>query len=202
MKKAPVLPELWTVWQVGTDEGLARVPETLPDKLPEIEPESPLTPPGPARDWTAEATAYLIKLGRPWTPAAKFTAPTWRYLNGPLVVGSSAWGENLPRWLRDAVKVARLGLILAGETELASEEEAVAYLLAASLAAPLARDWAELYFWLCARVLPRWGQVQEADFWAMLGETHPHSLTHIQEANLRRLLGDIRRSVAKHAAKT
>jgi hypothetical protein len=117
-------------------------------------------------------------------------------------VGSSAWGESLPRWLRDAVQVARLGLILAGETELASEEEAVAYLLTASLAAPLARDWTELYFWLCARVLPRWGQVQEADFWAMLGETPPHSLTHTQEADLRRLLGDIRRSVAKHAAKT
>ena len=52
-----------------------------------------------------------------------------RYLAGPLIVFDPAWGEDTPDWLRAKVRPARLGLLLAGEKELASEEEAVIYLM-------------------------------------------------------------------------
>lgn len=119
---------------------------------------------------------------------------------GPLIVGDPAWGSATPAWLQAAVRSARLGLVLAGEHDQASEEEAIAYLMVASLAAPLSHDWAEIYFWLAARVLTRWGQVQEYDFWAMLGDTVPRrALRPDQLADLSRLLHDIRRSVERHA---
>jgi hypothetical protein len=185
-------PDLWSL-----------LADMLADAEPEKETEKQPEAPPPARDWEAAALAYLGKLGRQAAPPARFTVAAWRYLNGPLVVGSRSWGDTTPAWLRDAVRVARLALILAGETEQASEEEAVAYLMAASLQAPMSHAWAELYFWLCARVLPRWGKVPEAEFWAMLGERHDQrrELAGGQRDDLRRLLGDIRRSVEKHAAR-
>ena len=149
----------------------------------------------------AAALTYLGQLGR--LPAAEqhWAAGDRRYLAGPLVVGDPAWGADTPAWLRAAVRSARLGLVLAGEHDHASEEEAVAYLMAASLTAPLRRDWAEIYFWVAARVLARWGQIsQEEDFWPMLdASVAPRTLRRGQEDDLRRLLSDIRRSVERHA---
>jgi len=77
----------------------------------------------------------------------------------------------------------------------------VAYLIAASLAAPLHADWAALYFWVAARVLARWGKVgQEEDFWRMIDAAAPQrTLRPDQEDDLRRLLRDIRRGVERHA---
>jgi len=146
------------------------------------------------------ALAYLVQLDRQPLGQPQFTAGDRRYLAGPLIVGDPAWGADTPVWLSNAVQIARLGLLLAGEHEQASEEEAVAYLLAASLAAPLHHDWAEIYFWLAARVLVRWGKIgQEQDFWQMLGEAVPRrTLRPDQEDDLRRLLRDIRRSVERH----
>lgn len=146
------------------------------------------------------ALAYLVQLDRQPLVQPQFTAGDRRYLAGPLIVGDPAWGADTPVWLSNAVQIARLGLLLAGEHEQASEEEVVAYLLAASLAAPLHHDWAEIYFWLAARVLVRWGKIgQEQDFWQMLGEAVPRrTLRPDQEDDLRRLLRDIRRSVERH----
>ena len=103
----------------------------------------------------AAALAYLTKLDRPPAAEQVWTAGDRRYLAGPPVVGDSAGGPDTPAWLRDAVRIARLGLVLAGEHDHASEEEAVAYLMAASLAEPLHHDRAEIYFWVAARVLAR-----------------------------------------------
>ncbi len=168
-----------------------------------------------ADEQLAPALTYLGQIGR--LPAAEqhWTASDRRYLAGPLIVGDPAWGGDTPAWLRDAVRIARLGLVLAGEHDHAAEEEAVAYLtpapapvgaaagagVAASLAAPLRSDWAEIYFWVAARVLARWGQIgQEEDFWRMLEVAAPQrTLRRDQEDDLQRLLRDIRRSVERHA---
>ena len=74
------------------------------------------------------ALAYLVQLDRQPLVQPQFTAGDRRYLAGPLIVGDPAWGADTPVWLSDAVQIARLGLLLAGEHEQASEEEAVAYL--------------------------------------------------------------------------
>ncbi len=119
-------------------------------------------------------------------------------------MGAAAWGADTPTWLRDAVRIARLGLVLAGEHEHASEEEAVAYLMAASLAAPLHADWAALYFWVAARVLARWNKIShEEDFWLLIDATAPQrTLRRDQEDDLHRLLRDIRRGVEHRARRS
>jgi hypothetical protein len=152
-------------------------------------------------DLVNAALAYLSQLGRQPAAEQRWTAGDRRYLAGPLIVGDPAWGDDTPAWLRAAVRIARLGLVLAGEHEHASEEEAVAYLMAASLAAPLHADWAALYFWVAARVLARWSKVsQEEDYWRMIDAAAPQrTLRPDQEDDLRRLLRDIRRGVERHA---
>ena len=167
--------------------------------LPDDEAPAPRRP--PIVDLLHAALAYLGQIGREPAPQPRWTAGDRRYLAGPLIVGDPAWGGDTPAWLRDAVRIARLGLVLAGEHEHASEEEAVAYLMAASLAAPLHHDWAALYFWVAARVLARWGKVgQEEDFWRLIDAAAPQrTLRPDQEDDLHRLLRDIRRGVERHA---
>lgn len=152
-------------------------------------------------DLVNAALTYLAQLGRQPAAEEHWTAGDRRYLVGPLIVGDPAWGDDTPAWLRAAVRIARLGLVLAGEHDHASEEEAVAYLMAASLAAPLHHDWAALYFWVAARVLARWGKVgKEEDYWRMIDAAAPQrTLRPDQEDDLRRLLRDIRRGVERHA---
>ncbi len=174
--------------------------------------EAPARPAGafPAsadRDLLHAALAYLGHIGREPASEQRWTAGDRRYLAGPLIVGDPAWGADTLAWLRDAVRIARLGLVLAGEHEHASEEEAVAYLMAASLAAPLHADWAALYFWAAARVLARGRKIgPEEDFYAkhsfarIIDAAAPQrTLRPDQEDDLHRLLRDIRRGVERHA---
>jgi len=163
-------------------------------------------------DLVNAALAYLDRIGRQPATEQRWTAGDRRYLAGPLIVGDPAWGDDTPAWLRDTVRIARLGLVLVGEHDHASEEEAVAYLMAASLATPLHPDWAALYFWVAARVLARWNKVgQEEDFWRMIAAAAPQrTLRRDQEDDLHRLLRDtphcahavgasVRRGVERHA---
>jgi hypothetical protein len=165
------------------------------------EDEAPVAPASVDLDLVDAALAYLGQIGREPAPQPRWTAGDRRYLGGPLIVGDPAWGGDTPAWLQDAVRIARLGLVLAGEHEHASEEEAVAYLMAASLAAPLHHDWAALYFWIAARVLTRWSKVgQEEDFWRLIDAAAPQrTLRRDQEDDLHGLLRDIRRGVERHA---
>ncbi len=149
---------------------------------------------------TAALAAHMERAGL--TPARsrdKLSASERRYLSGPIVVADHSWGETIPQWLRDAVETARLGMVLAGEKEIASEEEVVAYLYTASLAAPLGHEWAAIYLVTAARVLARWGKLESpTEFWRSIGGWRKESLTPYQEEMLRRLRHDIRRSV-EHA---
>jgi len=187
---ADIQPQLWSILGLA-----ASLPET---KKKTDTAALPLTP-SVAHDWPAEALAYLAKLGRRPAADIRFTSAARRYLNGPLIVGSRSWGDLTPGWLRDAVQVARLALVMAGEDTEASQEEAVAYLMAASLAAPLDHDWARVYFWLCSQVLPRWGRITENDFLTMLGAA-PSTLTNNQADALHALRIKIRRDVEGHAS--
>ncbi len=170
------------------------------------------SPASAERNLIDAALAYLGQIGRAAAAEQRWTAGDRRYLAGPLIVGDPAWGDDTPAWLQAAVRIARLRLVLAGEHEHASEEEAVAYLMAASLAAPLHADWAALYFWGAARVLARWRKIGgEEDFWQMIEAATPQrTLRPDQEDDLRRLLRDtphcahavgasVRRGVERHA---
>lgn len=142
----------------------------------------------------------------------KLLAEQRRYLQGPIIVGSNFW-TDIPEWLCLAIPKARLrqvfleltgaeGAEIAG---LATIEEVAAYLMAASLDAPLTQDAAETYFYATAQVLALHGMVESVEaFWNMLdggmsGNTN-HELTEYQQMEvLRPLQRRIRQSVAGHA---
>jgi hypothetical protein len=189
---------------LGGSESWAEQPCTAHVSALAAEPPAEISLAGLCQDLLPLARAaaqYLRLLGLHPLPAPRLHADDLRYLAGPLIVFDPAWGEDTPAWLLEAVRPARLGLLLAGEKELASEEEAVIYLMSASLAQPLDHDWCQVFLHLAGRVLVRFGHAQtEADFWDMLGEevlrTHPAC----EDERLRRLRSWLRRQVTRAGA--
>jgi hypothetical protein len=91
-------------------------------------------------------------------------------------------------------------LVLSGERELSSEEEALGYLCTASLTVPLDHDWAQIFFWLAERVLPRWKQrADDREVWRDIGSDDPFQLNQTQQQDLDRLRRWLRRQVEKNA---
>ncbi len=119
-----------------------------------------------------------------------------RYLTGPIVQFTAGW--NFPSMLRKFVPAARLALVLSGEKNLCTLEEALGYLSTLSLAGPLNREYAEVMFWLSQEVLSKHGVAD--DVYKMLGFSKPVELSDYQKTHiLNRLRADIRRSVVKGA---
>ncbi len=137
---------------------------------------------------TRQALAYAGALGLTPLPGPRLQGVDLRYVTGPLIVFEPSWGADVPDWLRVTIRPARLGLVLAGERECASEEEAVIYLMTAGLAQPLTHDWAEAYLWLGAQVLARWSRLPDAiGFWTAVGMEAPSGLNRTQAADLENL---------------
>jgi hypothetical protein len=122
-----------------------------------------------------------------------------RYLKGPIVQARSG-GWEVPERLRLVIAGARLNLITSGEKELATEEEALAYLCVASLEAPLSSDWAHIFLYLAQEVLPRWHFTRtDEPIWQALGYDSPLTLNSNQRDDLRDLRRKIRRAVVKNS---
>ena len=108
------------------------------------------------------------------------TAGEQRYLLGPIVYHPGGWdaGDILPKFIPQA----RLELVLSGEKDLATLEEALAYLASASLCFPLSREDAEVMFWLTQEVWARHKLIRDDQpVWAMLGHDRPFVLTNYLE---------------------
>jgi hypothetical protein len=126
-----------------------------------------------------------------------------RYLAGPLVQPRLN-GWDFPDRLRAIVPAARIVQILRGSTDeverdLASEEEALGYLSCASLDAPFDHDWAEIMFYLCQQVLPRWRFIEGEAVHAVLGYARPIVLNSTQTEDLRRLRRWLRQTIERGA---
>jgi len=86
-----------------------------------------------------------------------------------LVVGSRTWAELLPDWLLDEIRAERmvLGLVsIAGtltDSEKVGDVETIAYLMTASLKAPLPLHLTEIYMYLATKVMERRDKVVPAD---------------------------------------
>ncbi len=114
-----------------------------------------------------------------------------RYLQGPIVYHPGGWdaGEILPRY----IPLARLDLVLAGEKDLATLEEALAYLASASLCFPLHGELAEVLLWLTQTVWEKHNLTQgNQTVWGMLGRDGPFTLTPYLE---REVLDPLRRKI-------
>lgn len=153
----------------------------------------------PWADPVAWAEAMAAVAGR------KLLVEQRRYLEGPIIVGSSSWTDT-PEWLRRAIPKARLRQVLlelAGRAQfegLATPEEVAAYLMAASFDAPLSRDAAEVYFSVAGQVVVQYGLVESfAAFSEMLDGAARELSAYQQSEVLRPLARRIRQSVAGHA---
>jgi len=127
----------------------------------------------------------------------KLSARDRAYLAAPLILHSG--GGEAAHLISKVVPPARLALLKNGERDLATEEEALAYLSSASLCFPLDGDHAEIMFYLTDRVMTRWYAV--LDVWKQIGLESPPKLSAYQEGLLNELRGKIRRSAEKHGVK-
>jgi hypothetical protein len=125
-------------------------------------------------------------------------AETLRYLSGPIIAHQGG-EDQVPDWLRQAIPQARRELVESGEATLATEEEACAYLMTASLALPLDHNWAGAYIWIASRVCGKHSRLaQGQDFWTALGHDMPQSLNRKQESDLWKLREWLRRTASKN----
>ena len=131
-------------------------------------------------------------------PSLALTAAALRYLTGPVILHPGGW--EAPERLRAVIPAARLAVVMSGERELATDEEALAYLSTASLCAPLSHDWAEIFFYLAQAVLPPWGlATTDEPVWQAIGCQAPITLSNDQHHELRDLRRRLRAAVVKHA---
>ncbi len=69
-------------------------------------------------------------------------------LTAPMV-GYGAWADDIPDWLKEQAQMGRLLLAMhAPEAEIATDAEACAYLMTASLAFPPDHDWTQIYLYV------------------------------------------------------
>ena len=74
-----------------------------------------------------------------------------------LVVADSSWAENIPKWLIDVIENERImnGMvnIATGSKDSFSDAEMVAYLMTASLRAPITHNQTQIYLYLTGKVM-------------------------------------------------
>lgn len=77
-----------------------------------------------------------------------------RALTAPIIMHKCGWMEDVPKWLLDYIKTDRLKAMIKGEYDgKATDAEALAYLMPASLEAPLGHRWSRIYLYLATKVM-------------------------------------------------
>jgi len=75
-------------------------------------------------------------------------------LTDPIIVMPGGWGDTLPDWIKAAIPLERLALLIKGE-ETGTDAEACAYLYTASLEAPMDSDWTQIYLYVAGKTVSR-----------------------------------------------
>ena len=107
--------------------------------------------------------------------------------NNRLVVGDATWADMIPDWLLDEIKSERLIYGLAGianpEVPKVGDAEVAAYLMTASMRAPMPSEYVEIYVYLTACLMKRQGK-ELTDF---MTEKLKRGLTRQEEYDLKEL---------------
>ena len=110
-----------------------------------------------------------------------------------LVVGDATWADMIPDWLLEEIKAERLIYGLAGianpDAPKVGDAEITAYLMTASMRAPMPSEYVEVYVYLTARLMKKRG-TKLPDFMA---EKLEKGLTQYEEHTLNDLKSDIYR---------
>lgn len=116
-----------------------------------------------------------------------------RAYDTPLVFSPGGWGNDLPKYWQERVIAQRLEMLDKGVWDKATDAEVAMYLSSASLEAPLNSDWADIFVYETAQLLPG---VYEA-----LGR-EPIELSEYQKGEVNHLKHQIRESQLKNENKT
>jgi len=77
-----------------------------------------------------------------------------RALTAPIILHKCSWMEDKPKWILDYVKIDRLVALMEGKYNgMATDAEALAYLMPAALEAPLGYHWSRIYLYLGTKVI-------------------------------------------------
>ena len=102
----------------------------------------------------------------------------------PIIVYPGGWGEDLPKWLKDAIILERLIENMKtskGGQPTGTDAEACAYLNTASLTMPMDSDWSQVYLYVTGKTYTRWHKGEMPD------DIRVESLNGEQMADLNRL---------------
>ena len=121
-----------------------------------------------------------------------------------LVVGDSSWAETIPKWLLKEIESERFvdcACSLLGKNrseEKASDAECVAYLMPASMRAPLHSEYVNIYLYLSAKVMLKAKRFESEDKLPdFVKETYKKGLTDYEQQLLNELKSDIGRKRGK-----
>ena len=173
----------------------SRTPRKIARKAIEVSPRSPAELIGEMQKTEAKIVDGLAELAAEMG-AEKLSARDRAYLSAPKILHP---GGETGELVSKVIPQARIALLKSGESNLATEEEALAYLSSASLCFPLDGDHAEIMFYLTDRLMHRWHE--QSEVWKQIGLANPPKLSLYQEDLLNELRGKIRRSAEKHGAK-
>lgn len=107
----------------------------------------------------------------------------------PIVYHPGGWEDTVADWMKARAVRERLDKVLNGGWEEATDAEVACYLYTASLAQPLTRTWAEIYFFVVAKLMP---QVRD-----VIADT-PQELDSYQQSELQTMKLKIRASQRKN----
>jgi len=83
----------------------------------------------------------------------------------PIIVFPPADKTLIPEWLLHDIRISRLlKLVRDREREIATDEEALAYIMTASLANPLDHDFVTIYMFLFKKIVGRKADVSKLEF--------------------------------------
>ncbi len=111
--------------------------------------------------------------------------------NNKLVVGDASWVDMIPDWLLEEIKTERIVYGLAGianpDAPKVGDAEVAAYLMTASMRAPIPHEYAEIYIFLTARLMKKRG----TELFDFMTEKLEKGLTQYEEQTLQNLRNDI-----------
>lgn len=105
-----------------------------------------------------------------------------RVLAAPIIVHKCAWMDTVPEWVLKWIKLDRMIALMKNQYDgMATDSEALAYLMPASLEAPMGRDWSEIYLYLATKVM------EEAKHATIPEDIRIEKLSDYQERELQNL---------------
>jgi len=118
----------------------------------------------------------------------------------PIIVHQCAWGtkDMIPEWLRSQITLDRMIELMVANNEgrdpIGTNSEALAYMIPASMEAPMGHDWTQIYLYLATVVMDREKSKVVPD------DIRVDRLDRNQEDDLRRLKHWLYETKLKHRA--